>query len=47
MNFVRFMVYPEITMLKIAEAKEEKIIKSCPNGGFCMNPLCMFGCVDD
>jgi len=29
------------------EVKITKFLKSCPNGGICINPLCMFGCVDN
>lgn len=25
----------------------EKKIKRCPMGGYCFNPLCLFGCVED
>lgn len=24
-----------------------KFIKKCPNGGYCLNPMCMFGCIDN
>lgn len=25
---------------------KQNIFKKCPNGGYCANPLCMFGCID-
>lgn len=25
---------------------KQKFFKKCPNGGYCINPICAFGCVD-
>ena len=25
---------------------KNKFFKQCPNGGTCMNPICMFGCIE-
>lgn len=31
---------------KRKQTQRAKFFKQCPRGGVCMNPLCMFGCVD-
>lgn len=37
-------------MRKIRKKRETfkaKFFKQCPSGGICMNPMCMFGCIDN
>lgn len=31
----------------LLKRNKETFIKKCPNGGYCINPLCMFGCIDN
>lgn len=33
-------------VIKRRNAWKSKLFKQCPSGGICMNPLCMFGCVE-
>ena len=33
-------------VLRKRELFARKFIKKCPNGGYCINPICMFGCID-
>lgn len=34
-----------INLLRQGDGKSH-FFKKCPNGGYCFNPICMFGCVD-
>lgn len=37
----------KLRILKKIKKIKTQFLKKCPNGGYCINPICMFGCVDE
>lgn len=34
-------------IIKNNKKKSHQSFKRCPMGGYCFNPLCIFGCIED
>jgi hypothetical protein len=37
----------QLRIIKKVKQIETQFFKKCPNGGYCINPFCMLGCVDE